>query len=161
MIVLTRIDDRLLHGQVAFAWTRASGATRIVVADDEIIHDQLQKLTLELATPPGVKLSLLTVAQAATELEGSFAADRVLVVARTPQVVLTLLRSVKEIRSVNIGGMRHSPGKQLIAKAVAVNQDDLTAFREMANAGVRLEVSQLPSDSKVPLETLLKSASIL
>ncbi len=156
MVVLTRVDDRLIHGQVAFTWTRYSGATCIVVCDDEVAADDLQRLALELATPSGVKLSALNVAEARTALGQGFAKDKVLLLVRAPQTVLALVDFVPDIKSVNVGGMRHAAGKRLISKAVAVDDADVACFRELAGRGVELEVRQLPTESKVPLFSLIK-----
>ena len=64
-ITAVRLDERLIHGQVAAVWTRTMQITRIMVIDDEIIHDEIGKIALKSAVPVGVKLSILSVESAA------------------------------------------------------------------------------------------------
>ncbi|PWS21480.1 PTS mannose transporter subunit EIIAB, partial [Enterococcus faecium] len=59
--VLTRVDSRLLHGQVATAWTKATHPTRIIVVSDAVAKDDLRKKLIEQAAPPGVKANVIPV----------------------------------------------------------------------------------------------------
>lgn len=56
MINLIRIDERLLHGQVAYAWTRHLGINCILVANDQVVNNELSKISLNLAKPADVDL---------------------------------------------------------------------------------------------------------
>lgn len=84
-IIATRIDGRLIHGQVANLWTTKLNISRIMVIDDEIVNNDLEKTALKLATPAGVKLSILTVEKAANNiLEGRYNSQRLMIVAKRP-----------------------------------------------------------------------------
>lgn len=92
-IVAARIDGRLIHGQVANLWTTKLNISRIMVVDNEVISNDLEKTALKLATPSGVKLSILSVEKAANNiLEGRYDSQRLLIVARKPDSFLELIQ---------------------------------------------------------------------
>lgn len=91
-IIAARIDGRLIHGQVANLWTTKLNISRIMVVDDEIVDSSLEKTALKLATPAGVKLSILTVEKAANNiLAGKYDSQRLMIVARKPDRFLGLI----------------------------------------------------------------------
>ena len=71
MIKITRVDERLVHGQVAFAWTNSLGADCILVVNDEAAADKIRATTLKLAAPAGIKFSIKSVADAIVLLNGT------------------------------------------------------------------------------------------
>lgn len=82
-IIGVRIDGRLIHGQVANLWTTKLNISRIMVVDDEVATNTIEKSGLKLATPAGVKLSILPIEKAATNiLAGKYDSQRVLIVAK-------------------------------------------------------------------------------
>lgn len=105
MIKLLRIDDRLIHGQVAFAWTKHLGVNCILVANDVVVNDELKKMMLNLAKPPGVNLLLLSVADAVSFLNGE-ESDKytTFVLVDKASDALALCKGVKAIGAVNVGG---------------------------------------------------------
>ena len=93
-IVGCRIDGRLIHGQVANLWTTKLNISRIMVIDDEVAQNDIEKSGLKLATPPGVKLSILPVAKAAENiLAGKYDSQRLFIVARKPDRFLGLVEA--------------------------------------------------------------------
>lgn len=156
MIKLIRIDDRLVHGQVAFTWTPALGADCLLIANDKVAKDEFMKMTLSLAKPAGTKLLIKTVKDAATFLNDEKSKNaKVLVLINNIKDAAALAADVPEITSVNFGGLRSKEGSKLISKAVAVNDDDITIIREMLAKGLELEVRQVPTDNKQPVESLI------
>ena len=93
-IVGCRIDGRLIHGQVANLGTTKLNVSRIMVIDDEVAQNDIEKSGLKLATPPGVKLSILPVAKAAENiLAGKYDSQRLFIVARKPDRYLRLIEA--------------------------------------------------------------------
>ncbi|MDF2682962.1 MAG: mannose/fructose/sorbose transporter subunit [Brevibacillus sp.] len=156
MIKLLRIDDRLIHGQVAFAWTKYLGVNCILVANDVVVNDELKKMMLNLAKPPGVKLLLLSVADAVSFLndEESEKYTSFVLVDKAADA-LALCQGVKGITAVNVGGMRMSEGKKMISPAVAVNDADILAFEKLVSIGVEVEVRQVPTEKKKTIAELI------
>lgn len=149
MIKLTRIDDRLLHGQVAFTWTPALGIDSLLIANDKAAKDSFLKLTFGLAKPPGTQLYIKSLVEAATFLQDEKSADlKILLLVTTVKDVFFLTGELPEIKSINFGGIRGKEGSRLITKAIAVADGDVTLIREMLAKGIELEIRQVPTDSK-------------
>lgn len=156
MIKLTRIDDRLLHGQVAFTWTPSVGADCLVVANDKVAKDEFMKMTLNLAKPASAKLLIKSLADTVTFLNDPRSQPlKILVLVNSVKDASVLADEVKEILSVNFGGIRTKERAKLISKAVAVTDEDIAIVKEMLAKGIELEVRQVPTDKKVLIETLI------
>jgi fructoselysine and glucoselysine-specific PTS system IIB component len=156
MIKLTRIDDRLVHGQVAFTWTPALSVDYLVVANDKVAKDEFLKMTLGLAKPAGTKLLINSLQEAAVFLNSEKnRALKVLLIISSIKDAAIMAAEVPEIRSINIGGIRLKEGARLISKAVGVNEEDITIMRDLLNKGIELEIRQVPTDSKQMVEGLI------
>jgi fructoselysine and glucoselysine-specific PTS system IIB component len=149
MIKLTRIDDRLVHGQVAFTWTPALGVDCLIVANDKVARDEFMKMTLGLAKPAGTKLLIKSLQEAAAFLNDEKNKGlKVLLIINSIKDAAVMAADVPEIKSINIGGIRLKEGAKLISKAVGVNDEDITLIRELLSKGVELEIRQVPTDNK-------------
>ena len=156
MIKLTRIDDRLLHGQVSFTWTPAVSADCLVVANDKVAGDEFMKMTLNLAKPPAAKLLIKSLADTITFLNDPRGQTmKILVLISSVKDAAVLAGGVKEIQSINFGGLRTREGTRLISKAIAVTDEDIEIVKELLAKGIELEVRQVPTDKKVFVETLI------
>jgi PTS system mannose-specific IIB component/fructoselysine and glucoselysine-specific PTS system IIB component len=156
MIKLTRIDDRLVHGQVAFTWTPALGADCLLIANDKVAKDEFMKMTLGLAKPAGTKLLIKSVKDAAVFLNDEKSKNaKVLILINSVKDAAALAAEVAEITTINFGGLRSKEGSKLISKAIAVNDDDITIIREMLAKGLELEVRQVPTDTKQLVASLI------
>ena len=134
---LARIDTRLLHGQVATAWTKTVGPNRIIVVSDNVAHDDLRKSMIERAAPPGVKAMLLF---------------------ETPQDALRAIKGGVDIKELNLGSMAHSQGKVVCTKAVSMGSDDVKTFDELLAMGIKIDVRKVPTDSPENFDEILKKA---
>lgn len=156
MIKLTRIDDRLLHGQVSFTWTPAVSADCLVVANDKVAGDEFMKMTLNLAKPPAAKLLIKSLADTITFLNDPRSQTmKILVLISSVKDAAVLAGAVKEVQSINFGGLRTKEGTRLISKAIAVTDEDIEIVKELLAKGIELEVRQVPTDKKVFVETLI------
>lgn len=151
-IELVRIDDRLIHGQVVMAWSKAIAVKRMVVIDDQVAGDVIRKMLLETVAPPGVKVSVFTVAQGIQALQNNqFGSEKLLLLCTNPMTIVLLIEGGIPIQKVNIGGMSFSLGKAQVTKAVSVNEDDRKAFKKLHEQGVVLEIQILPNDTPVDI----------
>lgn len=149
MIVLCRVDHRLLHGQVAFSWTNALGADAILIANDEVINDDMWKTTLRLAKPANVKLVIKNIYES-IEAINSGVTDKykLLVVVRTIEDAYTLASNCSQIKSINLGGTKKKEGYEQISNAIFVGENDKALISELQSKGIEVEIRQLASDSK-------------
>jgi len=156
MIKLLRIDDRLLHGQVAFTWTPALGIDCLFIANDRVAKDEFQRMTLGLAKPAGVKLLIKTIADTIAWLNApANKGQQLLVLVDSVKDAHALATEVAEIKSINFGGIRAKTGAKQVSKALALTDDDVTLIRQLLAKGIELEARQVPTDKKQPMENLL------
>ncbi len=156
MIKLIRIDDRLVHGQVALTWTPALGADCLLVANDKTAKDEFQKMTLQLAKPAGAKLLVKTVADSISWLQDpKSSALKVLVLVNAVADAAALVNAIAAVTSINFGGLRTRPGARPVSKAVSLTDEDILTVKELEAKGIELEVRQVPTDTKQMLAALL------
>lgn len=156
MIKLTRIDDRLLHGQVAFTWAPALGIDCLVIANDKVAKDDFQKMTLGLGKPSGMKLVIKSIPEAIAYLnEGKNASQKILLLINSVKDARAICNEVREIRSVNFGGIRGKEGSRSVSKSVSLTDDDVAMIREMLQTGLELEIRQVPTESKQMIQNLI------
>lgn len=158
-IICFRIDDRLIHGQVAAMWTKHLKQNRIVVVDDEANQSDIQKQMLRLACPPGVKLSVLTVEKTVNNFnEHKYEGDTILAIAKGPQTVARLIDAGFKVNmpdEVVVGNMSGSASKRQIAKGFNVDDADVEAFKHIMAEGVTCSYQLLPADKKEDVATML------
>ncbi|MGL9735258.1 MAG: PTS mannose transporter subunit IIAB [Symbiopectobacterium sp.] len=155
-IGLARIDDRLIHGQVATRWTKETNVSRIIVVSDEVVADNVRKTLLTQVAPPGVTAHVVDVAKAIRVYENpKYANDRVMLLFTNPTDVQHLVENGVEITSVNIGGMAYSQGKTQVNNAVSIDAKDIEAFKALDARGIELEVRMVSTDSKLKMMDLI------
>lgn len=153
MVILYRVDDRLVHGQVVEGWVPHLQADVLAVVSDEIAGDEMRRTIMRFATPDGVDLKIMTVAEAAAWLpEAQKSEHKTLVLLPGLSEALALAKGGLDIPSLNIGGMHYSAGKNLsIGKAIFLNDEDCSALKELAAAGIKIEGRGVPTDAPLDL----------
>ena len=153
MIILYRVDDRLVHGQVVEGWVPLLHAEELAVVSDEIAADEMLRTIMRFATPEGVDLKVMTVAEAIAYLPGAETSERkVLLLLPGLAEAVTLTEKGIRIPSLNIGGMHYSAGKNLsIGKAIFLNDQDCAALKVLSAAGIAIEGRGVPSDTPLNL----------
>ncbi len=161
-IVLVRIDDRLIHGQVVEGWLKSIRANHIVIVSDDVARDRMQQTLLAMAVPSSIRVTSLSVDDAASMLkQDTFANERVLLLLSRPSDVMRLLERGVTLSSVNVGGMHFAPGKKQLLRNLCVDEDDVRAFACAVDRGVELEGRVLPSDDRIDVCEVLKREGLL
>lgn len=159
-IIHIRIDDRLIHGQVATRWSTGLGAGRIMVANDAVAADDMQKGILRMVAPPGIATSIISKEKAATNiLAGKYATQKVLMVLKSPMDALDLMDKGLEIKEINVGNMAKREGTVQIKKSISITEEEYKAFKELLNRGVKLTARMVPDEADVLLEGFLNKVS--
>jgi len=154
-LVLLRVDDRLIHGQVATMWTRRLRATRIIVASDEVANDPFLSKVLRLAGPLGAKVHVLTLEQTLGAFEtGKLDDDRAIVLVKTPEDALRLIDGGLETDRLNVGGMGSSPGSTRVYEFIYATPPQIKIFQELSNRGIPVEFQFVPDQAAVTLDQL-------
>ena len=153
MIVLSRIDDRLIHGQVVEGWVNYLKATCIFVADDRVASNAFQRSVMEISVPQGLKVAIGRVEDICGQLRTTeLNADRIILLFSNPADVLRAIKSGLDCRVINIGGMHYVPGKRKLLDVLAVDDEDLAALKELAAKGIKINVQTVPTQRPVPIE---------
>ena len=147
-IVHARVDERLIHGQVAMVWTNTVGATRILVANDEALKDEMVLSGLKMAKPAGVKLSVATVSRAAKRLkENAYPGERVFVITKNVADMAELVRQGVKIGKVNVGNVAKREGSRNIKKSVNLTDQDIADIKDMISRGHEVTAQMIPNES--------------
>jgi len=160
MISMVRIDDRLIHGQVAVMWSKQLGISRIVVASDKIAANEMQVNALKMAAPAGIKAFILPIQKAVDLLNDPRAASmKILVLSNNPKDIYEVLQGINEKPLLNLANYGRIGGalsdKQKLAETVYVTEEDKEVFKKIFDMGYDFEYQPLPSDTKQSLKELL------
>lgn len=149
-IVLARIDNRLVHGQVGNQWVGASKANLIVVADDDCANDEIQKSVMKMtADSTGVGIRFFTLQKAIETIHKASSKQHLFIVCKTPSNMRALIEGGVPIKSVNVGNMHIQPGKRILHEAhVYVDDNDMADFEAMKQAGAEVYIQITPGDKK-------------
>lgn len=155
-IIHVRIDDRMIHGQVATQWSGRLNATRIMVINDAIMNDDMRKSVVRLAAPANVSTSILGREKAVSNIKsGRYEGQRVLLICVSPVDVNYLLDNGLPITQVNVGNLAARPGTTRIRPSINVTQEEITAFKQLLDRGVEVTVIPTPQSPTVYLKDYL------
>ncbi|MWL72711.1 PTS mannose transporter subunit IIAB, partial [Escherichia coli] len=156
VIGLARIDDRLIHGQVATRWTKETNVQRIIVVSDEVAADTVRKTLLTQVAPPGVTAHVVDVAKMIRVYNNpKYAGERVMLLFTNPTDVERLVEGGVKITSVNIGGMAFRQGKTQVNNAISVDEKDIEAFNKLNARGIELEARKVSTDQRLKMMDLI------
>lgn len=155
-IVGVRIDGRLVHGQVANLWTPKLQADRIIVVDEDAAKSDIEKSGLRMAAPATSRLSVLPEKVAADHLKNNrYGNQRLLIVAKRPEILLQMVNDGVDLGTINVGTMSQNDTTTAITNQINVDQDDVKAFHELQDKGVKLTAQLTPSDESRDFMKLL------
>ena len=154
MITIARIDERLIHGQVAFAWTVEYKSQAVMAIDDEVAKDSFQKTLLEMACPKDMKCFVVG-KEKAIELLKKHESKKIFVVAKDPAALLYLVQNGISIPSINVGGLYFKEGRKQISKTIYLDESLTEVFRKLHDLGIELETRTTPRDAKTDLMTMI------
>ena len=155
-LVLVRIDDRLIHGQVVVGWASVLHPDRILLASDEVATVDWQRTIYLSAVPEELKASVLTLDDTVKTLKNKeYNDERVLLLVDSPKSVLYLVEKGLEISRVNVGGMHFKPGKNQVTPFIFVDQNDIEAFQHLYKREIELEGRDVPNRASVNIPKVL------
>jgi len=157
MVILVRIDDRLIHGQVVEGWVNFLKATCILVADDRVAANPLQRTIMEISVPEGLKVIIGRVEDICARIRSSsLDAERAILLFSNPTDVLRSLKAGLSCPSINLGGLHFVPGKRKIMDVLAVDDADLESLQAILKQGVRIDIQTVPTEKPHSLERVLQ-----
>ncbi|HBT49502.1 MAG TPA: PTS mannose/fructose/sorbose transporter subunit IIB [Caldanaerobacter subterraneus] len=155
-IVLTRIDDRLIHGQVMTAWVKFTQANRIMIIDEGVAKDPFMVKVLKMAAPPGIKVDIYDVEQAVEVLkENDSTNEKIIILVKHPVVIETLLEKGIEIKKLNVGGMGAAPGRKALYKNISISKEEREIFQRILDKGTDIFIQIVPDEKEVDIKKFI------
>lgn len=149
-LVNVRIDERLIHGQVAGIWSTSLNTQRIIVANDEAAADDLQKSSLRMAAPSSMRLSVLAVEEAAKNImAGKYGKQRVFLLFKQPADVLRFIEAGGKLEQLNVGNMSHKDGAREVTKSIKVMPKEEEIFKAIDAKAVKITAQLVPSEPSI------------
>lgn len=158
-ILVARIDDRLIHGQVVTAWVKAFPITTIVIVDDELASNDLMQRIYTAAAPVGITVTIMSEADAAPHLAGEGDGQRYLVLAKGPEVFERLLGNGVSLQKVILGGMGAGQGRKTLIRNISAGQAERDSLRRIIERGVPVVYQMVPADGETDIASALRKGA--
>jgi len=155
-IVLTRIDTRLIHGQVLEAWVPYSHADCIVVANNDVAGNPLKKMMMEASVPSRLRVAIGTVDEI-VELfaNGEFDGRKTLLLFATTEDACLAYRRGLLFANLNLGNLHAGAGKQRLSCTLFLGEDDISNLQSLEDVGVNIVARCIPADSERSWQKLI------
>lgn len=154
-IVLVRIDNRLIHGQVAVTWNHYAGGNLLLVANDSVAEDSVRQSLMDMAVPPGMATRYFSIQKTIDIIHKASPSQKIVLIVESPEDVLRLAKGGVPFTDVNVGNIHFSEGKQQIHKTVSVDKNDVAAFRDLAEMGIECSIQTVPQEPHVYMQDVL------
>lgn len=152
-IVLTRVDDRLIHGQVVVGWVEALDAKRLVLIDDDVRANQWEQDLYALGVPPGLELHFASVAEA-TPLIESWSGDgkRTILLLGNVEATVSLCNGAAGIEQVNVGGLHERQGRSQRLPYLYLTDQEARQLKELQDRGIKVTAQDVPTAKALPVD---------
>lgn len=148
MITHARVDERLIHGQVATVWTNTTGATRIIVANDLVVKDTMQIDALKMAKPTGIKLSILSINKGIENINnGKYDEEKVFLITRNIPDMDRLIKGGIPLTEFNVGNISKKDNTVTIKKSVSLTDEDIDIIQDLIAKDIKITAQMIPSES--------------
>lgn len=154
-IVLARVDDRLIHGQVMTAWLQYTGGNHIVIVDDRTAADEFTKEIMMMAIPEGICLDIYTKNDAIEGINELSEKEKIVILTKTPDVFLYLVENGLAIEKVIIGGMGANKNRKKLYKNIATTDDEKEDIKKLLARSVDVKIQVVPDEKAVSMEKIL------
>lgn len=154
-IVLVRIDDRLIHGQVMTSWLNYLGANKIMIIDDGVAQDPFVKSVLKTCVPANIKMATFTVDKAAERLQKGFPGDKCIILVKYPETLHRLMKKGIIFDEINIGGMGVSGTRTKFFRNISASEEEKQMMRELIEAGSKIHVRIIAEDSATDITKMV------
>ncbi|OTN76351.1 hypothetical protein A5886_001428 [Enterococcus sp. 8G7_MSG3316] len=153
-IELVRIDDRLIHGQVVTTWVKQKRIEQILIINDDIVNDPVQKSVFDMMAPQDVLVKTFSIHKFIEVYHKTTIKRRTLILLTNSVDALALCQGGVDFNTLNLGGMKNKPGRKQYTKAVSLNEEELKALKMINETGVKVEIQMIPSEKILTLNDL-------
>jgi mannose/fructose/N-acetylgalactosamine-specific phosphotransferase system component IIB len=160
-ILLYRVDERLIHGQVIVGWGNRLKPNQIVLANDQVASNPWERELYLACVPPETKTIILTVNQAANLIsKNQCQPEKTIVLVDSPTDIQRMLEQGVKIKSVNVGGIHSKSGRKKILPYLFLSPEEISAFKSIISWGVECECRDVPMAEKYDLSTLFRKLEL-
>lgn len=155
-IVLTRIDDRLIHGQVMTSWLNYTSANKIMIVDDNVAKDTFMRGVLSTVIPANIALEILSVEDASNKIMSGFEPkERVIILVKFPKTVFAMMEKGVKLEKLNVGGMGVSAGRKKLYKNISASEEEKQIFKKIIEMGCNVTIQIIAEDKATDVSKLL------
>lgn len=154
-IVLARIDDRLIHGQVITAWVKHVNADTIIIIDGVLAKNKMMQRIYVASAPSGIELKILSLDDFLTYINNLDSFKKILLLAKVPQVFETLINEGIMIDHVILGGMGSNGKRQKLIRNAYADDDEKQSMRNMMKKGIEVTFQLVPDEKSSDLSKLI------
>lgn len=156
-IVLTRIDSRLIHGQVMTKWVGQVRASKIVVVSDELANDEFMRSIYLMSAPAGIEVECVTEAQAVEQYKSDvFGAGNVLLLLPSLKALKNVYDQGLTIKSAQVGGLGGGPERKVVFQNITLDDNDAAILEALMADGVQFVFQTIPEDAPQTADAILK-----
>ncbi len=151
-IVLCRVDERLVHGQVIASWAKYLSIKRILIVDDQLASDTFMTQVLSMAAPSGITVEIVTAEKAAEKIgQNAYESEKTMLLFKNVKYALNLVQLGVELKELNIGNIGAGPSRKAISKNVFVSPSEMEIIKELQRQNVFVYLQMVYSEAKVDI----------
>ena len=154
-IVLARIDDRLIHGQVMTSWLNYTGAGKIVVIDDATAKDSFLSMIIKTLVPANIKTEVTTLEKSVEVVATLPKNEKVILLSKTPEAYVNLVKNGITLEKINIGGMGARPGRKTLYRNISASEEEMNQLKELTELGLVVEIQMVAEDTAINVKKYL------
>ncbi|MDF7639465.1 PTS sugar transporter subunit IIB [Lactobacillus sp. ESL0791] len=158
-IVLSRIDDRLIHGQVMTAWVKVTHANCIIVIDDGVANDDFMSEVIKMSAPNGIKVFVFNVETAIKKLQGTLENDgkndKIVLLAKNPFTFEKMIDAGVQLKKIILGGMGARKDRDVLYRNISATEQEKEALRKIQSSGVEVKIHIIPDQKEIDISKLL------
>ena len=155
-IVLTRIDDRLIHGQVVTHWCKSTDTNLIVIVDDQLIQDSFTQRILKAAAPPLIKVEIFNIQEGVRFLkQDSIQGENIMILTKIPQTMEALIDNGIPLKKIILGGMVARAGRKRINKNIHASDEEIASIKNILAKGTEMWYQLVPVERAVNVKSFL------
>lgn len=148
-IINVRIDDRLIHGQVASWWSTKLNIQRIIVANNKVATNETQKMALKMSVPSNCFSSMISIETASSNLkENKYGDQRIMLIANCPQDLQKIINLGVTLNEINVGNLSNRNNTTKVTNSIYISKEEYLAFKEISKLGVVIVNQMTPDDKK-------------
>ncbi len=145
MVLMIRVDHRLLHGQVAYSWTNYLNADCILIANDGILQDDLRKAAVKMAKPASAKLVIKNMEDSIKALNSGVTDKyKLLIIVETVEDAVRLADECSNIKKLNLGNIKKREGAKQIDKLFNLLPGEEEELKRLSDGGMDIFVQSVP-----------------